>query len=112
MSGARGYRRGEGERGDNENTLPLVGRVLGQVRLYEERGRGEGGQTETSTNIFERIQERRRYFVRYGDSALKKSRTLGGAPSPTPFRPHPSQVPTAAQVGGATPQTSGHWKVH
>ena len=30
----RGDRRGEGERGDHENTLPLEGRVLGQVRLY------------------------------------------------------------------------------
>ena len=40
---ARGNRRGEGERGDHENNLPLVGRVLGQVRLYGERGRG-GGQ--------------------------------------------------------------------
>ena len=40
---ARGNRRGEGERDDHENTLPLVGRVSGQVRLYEERGRGGVG---------------------------------------------------------------------
>ena len=30
-------------RGNLENTLPFVGRVLGQVRLYGERGRGGGG---------------------------------------------------------------------
>ena len=36
----RGYRRGEGEQGDHENTLPLGGRVLGHVRLYRERERG------------------------------------------------------------------------
>ena len=35
---------GEGERGDHENTLPFVGRVMGKVRLYGERGRGEGGK--------------------------------------------------------------------
>ena len=31
---------GWGEQEDHENTLPLVGRVSGQVRLYEEGGRG------------------------------------------------------------------------
>ena len=36
--------RGEGEKSDHENTLPLGGRVLGHVRLYGERGRGGGGQ--------------------------------------------------------------------
>ena len=50
------------ERGDHENTLPLVGRVLGQVQLYGERGRREGGQTETSTKMIEGYQERERYF--------------------------------------------------
>ena len=42
-SPGQGDRRGEVARGDHENTLPFVGRVLGQVRLYRERGRGEGG---------------------------------------------------------------------
>ena len=45
----RGDQWGEGERGDHENTLPLEGRVLGQVRLYGERGRGGGGRRETGT---------------------------------------------------------------
>ena len=36
----RSDRRGEGERGNHENTLPLGGRVLGHIRLYGERGRG------------------------------------------------------------------------
>ena len=39
-SKARGNQRGEGERDDHENTIPLDGRVSGQVRLYGERGRG------------------------------------------------------------------------
>ena len=43
-SEARGNRRGEGERDDYENTLPLVGRVSGQVRLYEERGIAGGAE--------------------------------------------------------------------
>ena len=59
-SEARGNRQGEGERDDHENTLPLVGRVSGQVRLYEERGRG--GQTEPSTKMIGGCQERKRYF--------------------------------------------------
>ena len=37
---ARGYRWGEGARGDHENTLPFVGWVVGQVWLYGERERG------------------------------------------------------------------------
>ena len=41
-------RRGEGERGNHENNLPLGGRVLGQVGLYGERGRG-GGRRDTGT---------------------------------------------------------------
>ena len=41
-SRARGDQRGEGARGDHKNNIPLVGRVLGQVRLYGERGRGGG----------------------------------------------------------------------
>ena len=44
-----GHRRGEGERDDHENTLPLVGRVSGQVRLYREREGGWGGRRETGT---------------------------------------------------------------
>ena len=38
--------------GDHENTLPLVVRILVQVRLYGERGRG-GGETETGTTIID-----------------------------------------------------------
>ena len=81
-SGARRNRRVEGAQGDHENTLLLVGRVSGQVRLYRERGRGGGRETETSTKIIEGSQERRRYFFRwsgwYGKTALKTSRSLGG----------------------------------
>ena len=40
---------GEGEREDHKNTLPLVGRVSGQVRLYGESERGRGGRRETGT---------------------------------------------------------------
>ena len=43
---ARGDRRGEGARGNHENTLLLVGRVLGQVRLYREKGRGGGADRD------------------------------------------------------------------
>ena len=60
-----GIRRGEGEREDHENTLPLVGRVLGQVRLYEERGRGGGEQRETGTTRIERELERSSMQAQY-----------------------------------------------
>ena len=33
----------------HESTLPFVGRVLGHIRLYRERGREWGGQRETGT---------------------------------------------------------------
>ena len=45
----RGNRQGEGERGDHKNTLPLVGRVSGQVRLYGESEGGWGSRRETGT---------------------------------------------------------------
>ena len=35
--------RSRGARSDHENTLPLGGRVEGNVRLYGQRGRGVGG---------------------------------------------------------------------
>ena len=31
------------EQNDHENTLPFIGRVVGHVWLYGERGRGRGG---------------------------------------------------------------------
>ena len=49
-SEVRGGRWGEGEQqDDHKNTLPLVGRVSGQVRLYGERVRGVRGHRETGT---------------------------------------------------------------
>ena len=39
-SPGQGDRQGESKQGDHENTLLFVGRVMGQVRLYGERGRG------------------------------------------------------------------------
>ena len=44
--GPGGNRQGEGARGDQENDFPLVGRVLGQVWLYWERGKGGGRQRQ------------------------------------------------------------------
>ena len=49
-SGSRGDWRGEDARSNHKNTLLLVGRVLGQVQLYGERGTGRG-QTDTGTTI-------------------------------------------------------------
>ena len=49
-SKARGDRRGEGERDDHENTLPLIGRVSGQVRFYGESGSGVGGSRQRRAN--------------------------------------------------------------
>ena len=40
---------------------------------------------------------------------IEELKNIGGESSPMPLHPHPSQVPPAAQVGGANPQTSGHW---
>ena len=37
---------------------------------------------------------------------------IGGAQSPMPLHPQPSQVPPPAQVGGANPQTLGRWTGH
>ena len=43
---------------------------------------------------------------------IEDLKIVGGVLSPTPLHPHPSQVPPATQVGGANPQTSGHWTGH
>ena len=49
----KGDQRGEGERSNHINNLPFVGRLMGQVRLYGERGRvgGEGADRDGHTNI-------------------------------------------------------------
>ena len=74
---------GEGEREDHENTLPLVGRVSGQVRLYEERGRG--GQTRDghrrNWRAIERSISRHDTRETTGDEP-RDSRSVRGAPSP------------------------------
>ena len=43
MSESRVHWRVEGARGNHENTIFFVGRVLGQVQLYREREREGGG---------------------------------------------------------------------
>ena len=43
MSGSRGDRKIEGERGDHKNTLLFIGRVFGKIWLYRERETGGGG---------------------------------------------------------------------
>ena len=126
------------EQNDHENTFPFIGRVVGHVRLYRERG-GVGGQRETGTtkkstrdqdcqqkpsvlmikgrNPDTRINPvskkntfaRRRLSTRQGTQGQPR-----GAPTPTPLNPHPSQVPPAAQVGntsacGALEPSRGHW---
>ena len=57
---ARGNRRGEGKQDDHKNTLPLVGRVSGQVRLYEERERRGTGTTRIEREL-ERSSKQARY---------------------------------------------------
>ena len=44
MSGSRVDWRVEGAQGDHKNTLPFLGKLLGQVGLYEEMERGGGGR--------------------------------------------------------------------
>ena len=57
-SPGQGVRRGEGERGDHKNTLPFVGRVMGKVRLYGERGGGGRGADRVEHAKIEGNQER------------------------------------------------------
>ena len=57
-SEASGNRQGEGEQDDHETNLPLVGRVSGQVRLYEERGRGVRRETGTTNTKRTKNNER------------------------------------------------------
>ena len=84
-SEARGGRRGEGERDDHKNTLPLVGRVSGQVQLYWERGRRGGGRRDTGTARIERELERSLKQARYPGDAWRRDKilktTAGGAVS-------------------------------
>ena len=55
--------RGEGARSDHKNTLPLRGRLLGHIRLYEERRRGVGRERRApreSNRDQERLQRQHR----------------------------------------------------
>ena len=66
---ARGDRTGEDERGDHENNVPLGGRVLGHVRLYGQRGRGDGG-TDSDTGTMS-IDEGKRASTKGSTVELK-----------------------------------------
>ena len=48
----------EGAQCDHENTLPLGGRVLVDVQLYGERGRGGGDRQRQAPRSLTRVQER------------------------------------------------------
>ena len=75
---------GESKRDDHENTLPLVGRVSGHVRLYEERGEG-GGRRETGTTRTEREIEQSSRQARYLGGDWQRDEgltTIAAAPSP------------------------------
>ena len=96
-------KRSRGARSDNENTLPLGGRVEGKVWLYGERGRGGRADREKNNAIIKREIERRRYYRHALARVMPvdESRDLipmRGAPSPSPLHQHPIQVPPAAQV--------------
>ena len=111
---------GRGARSDHKNTLPLGGRVEGQVRLYGERGRGGGRQRDGHRKI-----RRGKSSVDKGtltratpSDELRDSRPSREAPSTSPLHPHPCQVPPATQVeGGCKPAYGtlgqetrrGHW---
>ena len=94
----------------SENTLLLVGRVSGQVRLYGERGRGGGGADRDEYQDDQGVSRAQNILLLIPVGMTRRIedfKTIGGASSPTPLNPHLSQVPPAAQVGGANPQTSG-----
>ena len=56
--GVGSHQEGRGQRDadahSNETTLPVVGRVVGHVRLYGERGRGGGGSERRAPRILQR----------------------------------------------------------
>ena len=93
MSGSRVYRRGEGKRSDHEKTLPFVGRVLVQVRLYWERERG-GGKTDRDRENQDRRQENPRSSTRTSIPSGEDEISYQEPPPPTPtnkyYQPHRS----------------------
>ena len=82
MSRFRVDLRVEVARGDHENTLPFVGSVLGQVRLYGERERGVRGRGRQSRGNKISSTRKPKIFEEYPKS-------IGGGASPTPLHPHP-----------------------
>ena len=103
----------EGAQDDHENTLPLVWRVLGQVRLYGEREReGGGGQTETGTTIIDegpRALSTSSSWVCYACRHIEDLQIIeGGA---VPYAPPPTPKPsTTSRTGwGANLHTLGRW---
>ena len=98
--------RGEGTRSDDENNLPLRGRVLGHVRLYGERGRGGvGGDRETgTTSIYEGPRASTKGTLLPGDACrcVEEIKTIAGGavfftPPPTP---DPSTTSRTGRGGG------------
>ena len=96
--------RGRGLRSDHKNTLPLGGRVEGQVRLYGERG--GGGQTERwAPQESKREIDCRRRHANPGDACqcVKGLKTIaGGAVSfANPPTPKPRTTSRTGRGGGA-----------
>ena len=98
MSGSRVDRQVEGTRGDQNNTLSFVGRVLVTLRLYGERKRG-GGHTETGKNKI--VDKEIQYHKRGPQDQWGGSRIL------RPSTHTHSQVLPAAQFGRVKPSSIG-----
>ena len=89
--------RGEGTRGEYENTLMLGGRILGHIRLYGERGRRGGGGT-TSIDEGPRASPKGTLLLATPVNTLNKSRpSRGGAIS---YEPPPTTEPSTTSSTG------------
>ena len=75
--------------------LTSLGDIL--KKLIEDEGEQERSAQESKREI----ERQRRHATQASPAdSSRDSRPSQGAPSPSPLRPHPSQVPPAAQVGG------------
>ena len=103
---------GRGRAGRPRKYSPVGREGIGTSTVV--RGKGEGGRGADRDEHQDNQEDSRapKILCPVWRQSIEDIKNIGGAPSPTPLHPHPSQVPPAAQVGGANPQTLGHWKGH
>ena len=98
----------KGRAGQSRKYSPVGREGIRKSTIVQGKGDGGGGADRDEHQDDRGVSRARKIVLLIPVGMARRIedlKTIGGASSPTPLHPHPSQVPPAAQVGGANPQT-------